>query len=114
MVWSGFEATWQRRLATATAFATREGHLRPREGHREGGIDLYKWLVTQRAAYRNGKLPADKVAALTRLGMPWTPVSRLHPSNPDRRRHQMTPPGSITERAADPSRTAPAPDPRSD
>jgi len=77
MVWDVHELTWQRNLAAAAAYATREGHLRPPRGHRENGIDFYKWINSQRALHRDGALPADRVAALTKIGMDWT-VDRGH------------------------------------
>ncbi|MFC8845792.1 MULTISPECIES: Helicase associated domain protein [unclassified Micromonospora] len=71
MGWSIRTAAWERNLATATAFSQREGHLHPRRGHREGGIDLSRWIHAQRIARRDGKLPQDRIAALDAIGMRW-------------------------------------------
>ncbi|MFG1849632.1 DEAD/DEAH box helicase [Micromonospora carbonacea] len=69
--WSIREAAWQRNLAAATAYYQREGHLHPRKGHREGDIDLSKWLKKQRAARRAGTLTPHQAAALGAIGMQW-------------------------------------------
>ncbi|MEU1605999.1 DEAD/DEAH box helicase [Micromonospora matsumotoense] len=71
MHWSIRDAAWHRNLATATTFTHREGHLLPRRGHREGDIDLSRWIHTQRIARRDGNLPQDKIAALDAIGMQW-------------------------------------------
>ncbi|MFI7437815.1 DEAD/DEAH box helicase [Micromonospora haikouensis] len=71
MRWSIRTAAWERNLATANAFSQREGHLHPRRGHREGGIDLSRWIHAQRIARRDGKLPQDRIAALDAIGMRW-------------------------------------------
>ncbi|MEV4826815.1 helicase associated domain-containing protein [Micromonospora sp. NPDC049257] len=71
MHWSIRDAVWHRNLATATTFTHREGHLLPRRGHREGDIDLSRWIHTQRIARRDDNLPRDKIAALDAIGMQW-------------------------------------------
>ncbi|GIJ30377.1 hypothetical protein Vqi01_55390 [Micromonospora qiuiae] len=75
MQWSIRDATWERNLATATAFYQREGHLHPRRGHREGDIDLSRWINLQRVARREDKLPHDRIAALDAIGMQWEVAS---------------------------------------
>ncbi|MEU5554482.1 helicase associated domain-containing protein, partial [Micromonospora sp. NPDC047793] len=71
MQWSIRDATWERNLITATAFHQREGHLHPSRGHREGDIDLSRWIHAQRAARRDGTLPQDRIAALDAIDMHW-------------------------------------------
>ncbi|MFI7025729.1 Helicase associated domain protein [Micromonospora sp. NPDC049900] len=71
MQWSIRDATWERNLITATAFHQREGHLHPPRGHREGDIDLSRWIHAQRAARRDGTLPQDRIAALDAIDMHW-------------------------------------------
>ncbi|SCL20543.1 Helicase conserved C-terminal domain-containing protein [Micromonospora pallida] len=69
--WSIREAAWQRNLASAAAYHQREGHLHPRKGHREGEVDLSRWLSSQRTARRDGTLTGDQIAALDAIGMHW-------------------------------------------
>ncbi|MFF7115464.1 Helicase associated domain protein [Streptomyces albogriseolus] len=65
------EASWQRGYPAAVAFFREHGHLRVPQGYRADGMRLDAWLGRQRAAYRNGRLPAERVEALSRLGIRW-------------------------------------------
>ncbi|ROO63047.1 helicase-like protein [Micromonospora sp. Llam0] len=112
MQWSIRDATWQRNLATATTFHEREGHLHPRRGHREGGIDLSRWINAQRAARRAGTLPHDRITALDAIGMQWeiasgwTGVHQVTASRTGRTSGDHQPPDD-----SDPAEPCPAPDP---
>lgn len=64
---------WERGYAAAERFYRREGHLRPRPGHLEGGVRLHLWVVAQFAARRNGSLSGQRVARLDAVGMAWGP-----------------------------------------
>ncbi len=72
--WSPHEAAWKRNLAAATAYHTRENHLRVPKHHRENGVDLAAWFVAVRRARRTGKLAPDKIAALDAIAMDWNPT----------------------------------------
>jgi hypothetical protein len=51
------------------AFVRAFGHARVAEGYVQGGFPLGDWLVEQRRAARAGRLPADRIAELERLGV---------------------------------------------
>jgi superfamily II DNA or RNA helicase len=71
-VWSpepGKDQAWARNLAAAQAYHREHGHLdAPR------AVALGKWLSVQRAYRREGKLSAQRIAALDVLAMRWNPV----------------------------------------
>ncbi|RFS40520.1 hypothetical protein D0Q02_30320 [Micromonospora craniellae] len=113
MQWSILDATWDRTLSTAEAFYEREGHLHPRRGHREGGVDLSRWINHQRLARRDGKLPQDRIAALDALGMQWEVASGwtgVHQVTASR--NGRTHGDSDTAHHSDPAEPHPAPPPR--
>lgn len=67
-VWDEDRA-WEIGLAAGHAFYAREGHLRPLSTHREGGVDVHRWLLRARIRRdRNDRslLPQHR-AALDRL-----------------------------------------------
>jgi len=67
------EKGWQRGLAAATAYAQANGNLTVPAGFKDPatGLRLDAWLSRQRAACRNGTLPADRITALEALGIRW-------------------------------------------
>ncbi|MFC5005395.1 Helicase associated domain protein [Dactylosporangium cerinum] len=66
-----FGTAWQRGLAAATAFHAEHGHLRAPAGHRRGGLDLHRWLATQRRERHRARLLPERAAALEALGIVW-------------------------------------------
>ncbi|MFD7957221.1 Helicase associated domain protein [Streptomyces ardesiacus] len=65
------ETSWQRGYPAAVAFFREHGHLRVPQGYWSNGMRLDAWLGRQRAACRDGRLSAEKVEALRRLGVRW-------------------------------------------
>lgn len=70
MIWDIDQAKWDHNFAAAMAFAKREGHLKPRPGHREGDVRLYAWLGHQLKLYRDGRLTTERAHRLISIGMP--------------------------------------------
>jgi len=71
MRWTPRNLAWERGLAAASSFFAREGHLRPRAGHRENDIELRSWLARRRRQRNAGQLDPSQVAALDEVGMIW-------------------------------------------
>lgn len=71
MVWDLDEARWEDGFAAAAAFAAREGHLTPRQKHRENGIRLYAWVLHQRRLRQQGSLSRERITRLDSIGMSW-------------------------------------------
>ncbi|MDO2396093.1 Helicase associated domain protein [Mycobacterium avium subsp. hominissuis] len=71
--WNARDSDWMRCLAALQAFSAEHGHTAP--GHRyrtADGIALGIWLSNQRTAYRNGSMPAERVALLEAVpGWTW-------------------------------------------
>ncbi|MER6109278.1 helicase associated domain-containing protein [Streptomyces hirsutus] len=65
------EASWERGYAAAVKFFREHGHLRVPRSYRSDGLRLDAWLGRQRAARRDGRLSAQRVEELSRLGMQW-------------------------------------------
>ncbi len=70
MIWDIDRAKWDHNFAAAEAFAKREGHLKPRPGHNEGDVQLYRWLGHQLKLYREGTLSTERAHRLISIGMP--------------------------------------------
>ena len=51
----------------------REGHVRPVPTHKEAGLNLGQWVMTQRA--NKGKLSPERIARLDKLGFIWDPLA---------------------------------------
>ncbi|WP_198539394.1 helicase associated domain-containing protein, partial [Streptomyces graminilatus] len=63
---------WSSALDHAKKFHTKHGHLDIRQDERaEDGYRIGQWIGWQRMAYHQGKLSADRIAALDQLGMIW-------------------------------------------
>ncbi|MFD5862812.1 DEAD/DEAH box helicase [Streptomyces chartreusis] len=70
-------AFWNDGWHAAQDFRTRNGHLNvPSEHVTSDGLALGQWIGQQRSLYAANALPADRIAALTMLGISWP-----HPSN---------------------------------
>jgi len=74
MVWNVHDHKWQRSFAAAQDYYTRHGNLRVPVAYQSPGPDpirLGTWVSKQRSAFRDNKLSAERVTALTRIGMKW-------------------------------------------
>ncbi|MFI6163009.1 Helicase associated domain protein [Micromonospora haikouensis] len=70
--WTPMTRAWERGIAAATAFHAEHGHLDVPTGHVIDGLDLNLWLGQQRRYHRKNTLPANRITALTDLGIAWT------------------------------------------
>jgi superfamily II DNA or RNA helicase len=74
MVWDVHEHRWQRSFAAAQEYYNGHGHLRVPVAYKTSGSDpirLGAWISKQRSSFRDNKLSAERVTALTRIGMKW-------------------------------------------
>jgi hypothetical protein len=75
--WSVLTDQWENGFAHLARFADREGHARVRADHVERDHRLGRWVVTQRVAYRRGKLKPERARRLEALpGWEWNPQKR--------------------------------------
>ena len=63
-VWNARDARVDNALAALDAFIAREGHADVPTVHVEGDMNLGSWVMTQRNAYRAGKLADQRIAVL--------------------------------------------------
>ncbi|MGW6954151.1 Helicase associated domain protein [Streptomyces chartreusis] len=76
-------AYWNDGWQAAQAFRAHHGHLDiPSEHVTHDGLALGQWIGQQRSLYASGALPADRIAALTSLGISW-------PHPPDSFEHHL-------------------------
>jgi superfamily II DNA or RNA helicase len=69
---------WEQRLQSARDFQRDHGHLMiPRTWRTASGIALGGWVAAQRKLHRDGRLPAERVAELDKLGMVWNPTDEF-------------------------------------
>jgi hypothetical protein len=66
-IWAAKDDAWWRTFALLEQFAAREKHVRVPPRHREGGRRLDAFIAKQRQRYAQGRLAADRVAALEEL-----------------------------------------------
>ena len=72
MVWSVFDAKWEKAYALASAYYEENGNLNiPRSYVTAAGERLGLWLASQQWAYPKGKLSEEQVERLNRIGMYW-------------------------------------------
>ena len=72
MVWSVFDAKWEKAYALAAAYYEENGNLNiPRSYVTAAGERLGQWVASQQWAYPKGKLTDEQVERLTRIGMYW-------------------------------------------
>lgn len=70
--WDVNDDLWTTALGHAQKFHAKHGHLDIRQSEcAEDGYRIGQWIGWQRMAYRQGKLAADRIAALEQLGMVW-------------------------------------------
>lgn len=73
MVWDAVSARWEKGYAEAAAYYAANGNLEtPAKYVASSGVALGSWLATQRRLYQEGKLSADKVNRLEKIGMDWS------------------------------------------
>jgi superfamily II DNA or RNA helicase len=73
-LWDPWDANWEVGFSQVERFATREGHTRVPASYVEDGYRLGAWVTTQRAVYRKGQLPAERISRLEALpGWVWDP-----------------------------------------
>ena len=77
-VWDAVTQRWEAGFAAASAYAAEHGHTRILKSHvTSDGYRLGQWVGVQRRAFREGKLPADRVARLEALpGWVWNPSAK--------------------------------------
>ena len=72
MVWSVFDAKWEKAYALAAAYYEENGNLNiPRSYVTAAGERLGQWVASQQWAYPKGKLTDEQVERLSRIGMYW-------------------------------------------
>ena len=72
MVWSVFDAKWEKAYALAAAYYEENGNLNiPRSYETATGERLGLWLASQQWAYPKGKLTDEQIERLNRIGMYW-------------------------------------------
>ena len=72
MVWSVFDAKWEKAYALAAVYYEENGNLNiPRSYVTAAGERLGQWVASQQWAYPKGKLTDEQVERLNRIGMYW-------------------------------------------
>ena len=72
MVWSAFDAKWEKAFALAVAYYEENGNLNiPRSYVTATGEKLGLWLANQQWSYPKGKLSKDQIDRLEKIGMYW-------------------------------------------
>ena len=72
MVWSVFDAKWEKAFALAATYYEENGNLNiPRSYETATGERLGLWLASQQWAYPKGKLTDEQVERINRIGMYW-------------------------------------------
>ena len=73
--WTALDEKWERMFEALVAFASREGHTRVKQDHREDDLALGTWVGRQRAQHDRHALSPDRVARLEALpGWSWNPT----------------------------------------
>ena len=75
MSWEPLADQWERTFVLLEQYKEREDHCNVPQGHEEDGARLGKWLDTQRANYKNGKLDDSYQRRLENIGMSWDPLA---------------------------------------
>ncbi|MFG2043935.1 Helicase associated domain protein [Dactylosporangium sp. NPDC048998] len=72
MIWNSREHRFNLGLAAASRYHRAHGHLHvPKEHQTNDGHRLGAWLSSQRTKLRQGRLPADRAAALDAISVTW-------------------------------------------
>ena len=58
---------WNALFKLLKVYVIREGHARVRQGHKEGGKTLGTWVCSQRKAYNNGSMLAERAKRLEKI-----------------------------------------------
>lgn len=81
MVWSIFDAKWEKAYALAVAYYEENGNLNiPRSYVTAVGERLGVWLANQQWSYPKGKLTEERIAKLDEIGMRWEKSNSKRPS----------------------------------
>lgn len=73
MVWDAVSARWEKAYAEAATYYAENGNLEtPAKYVAPSGVALGSWLSSQRRLYQNGKLSADKITRLEKIGIDWS------------------------------------------
>jgi hypothetical protein len=73
--WNRVDAAWEDQYSCLERFVADHGHARVPNGHRQEGYGLGVWVGEQRAAFRAGRLSAERAARLEALpGWNWDPL----------------------------------------
>ena len=81
MVWSIFDAKWEKAYALAVAYYEENGNLNiPRSYVTAAGERLGQWGASQQWAYPKGKLTEERIAKLDEIGMRWEKSNSKRPS----------------------------------
>ena len=71
--WDLRSSNWESHFAALKKFKQRVGNASPCRGHKEDGLNLGIWVMSQRAK-RNTLLP-DQIAQLNQIGFNWDPLA---------------------------------------
>ena len=74
--WDVRAARWEARLGELERLLDEDGRMPSRSADAEGERALAAWASRQRAARRDGRLDAERVAALDELGFEWDPIQQ--------------------------------------
>lgn len=96
VVWDQFEYAWDRYLAAVRAFREEHGHQRiPKSYTDADGLRLNIWLRNQIRARREGKLSAERIAALDAIGVVWDARKKTGPRMKDPPKRTETPEAEV-------------------
>jgi superfamily II DNA or RNA helicase len=70
--WLPFEDQWNISYRELESFVREHGHALVPASYRQNGLRLGRWVVTQRTAYKRGRLPTDRIKRLEKIrGWSW-------------------------------------------
>jgi superfamily II DNA or RNA helicase len=70
--WAAQDDSWDKGFASAKRFLEEHGHITPAQREKAHGYPVGHWIATQREAYTNGRLAADRAERLQSLsGWRW-------------------------------------------
>jgi superfamily II DNA or RNA helicase len=71
-VWDALEREWEGGFAALTMFKTRNGHCNVPNNHKEGSVQLGKWVSRQRQRAKRGNWSAERMKRLNDIGFIWS------------------------------------------
>lgn len=74
MAWRPLDEAWQQAYQHACAYRERHGNLDVPTDYASDDFRLGTWIVNQRKARRDDRMPEDKIRALEDLGIVWDPL----------------------------------------